>query len=388
MTDSQRRTVLKHSAGLALLATYGIPGVTLAQSPGKIRIGHIQALTGPSGGHGSRARDGARLAIDEINAAGGMRDRQGRAYTIEVEDVDMANDPKQAISLVRQFVSDPSVNVILGPTNSVGFLPMTSVVAQFEIPLIGNGSGAPIKEWNVWTYRVNPVADVATPVLIRRLSEKLKFKRLAIVFDQTQEVQVADASVCRRMKADLGYEIVADEAYKSGEQDFSAQITKIRFARPDLVFVAAAPGDGVKVTTQIRESGIKVPMATGFGSFNDVVYWDGSGGAIAGGFTWIAQDLAGGAKGLQDWVATYNKRFKLEATAQSAFGYDSVYALAEAVKRTDSPTRKAIGQALANLELKTPINTSIKFKNPPHGNNLDPTVTIIRITGRNTYEVF
>src|SRR5262245_18214859 len=87
-----------------------------AQGAAVLRIGHIQPITGPSAAYGIRARDGAIMAVDEINAAGGWTDAKGKKYQFEMPLGDMVNDPKQAITLFRQYATDPPVIVALGPT--------------------------------------------------------------------------------------------------------------------------------------------------------------------------------------------------------------------------------------------------------------------------------
>ena len=95
----------------------------------------------------------------------------------------------------------------------------------------------------------------------------------------------------RSSRGKIGYEIVAFEAFRAGDQDFSPQITKIRSLKPDAIYVAAATGDGIKVVSQIREAGIDKRLITGYGSFQDPVYWDGTRGVVKGDYTWLAQDL-------------------------------------------------------------------------------------------------
>ena len=257
-----------------------------------IKIGHIQPLTGPSAAYGIRARDGAIIAVDEINAAGGWTDAAGKKYQIEMSVGDMANDPKQAITLFRQYATDPQVIAVLGPTNSVGYVPLVPVAGQIKLPSIGNGSGAPIKEWNPYGFRVNPVATVAVPVLLQKVVAKEGIKKLAVIYDQTQDAQAGDAKVCKELASKIGYEIVAFEAFRAGDQDFSPQITKIRSLKPDAIYVAAATGDGIKVVSQIREAGIdkradhRLRLVPGSRSTGTAPR-----GVVKGDYTWLAQDL-------------------------------------------------------------------------------------------------
>ncbi len=380
-----RRRFAALAAGTAALAM--APGRRArAQSASVLKIGHIQPLTGPSAAYGIRARDGAQVALDEINAAGGWTDAKGKQYQLEMPLGDMANDPKQAITLFRQYATDPQVIANLGPTNSVGFVPLVPVAGQIKLPLICNGSGAPVKEWNTYTFRVNPVSTVAVPIMLQKIIAKEGIKKLAVIYDQTQDAQAGDAEVCKQLATKLGYELVAFEAFRAGDQDFSPQITKIRSLKPDAVYVAAATGDGIKVTSQIREAGIEKRLITGFGSFQDPVYWDGTKGVVKGDYTWLAQDLNAPTTVLKGFLDKYNARFPQQlATSFSTYGYDSVMTLIAALKKAGEPDRDKVAAALADFDMTTSLGTRITFKNPPDGNNVNPSVVVIQVTGRGTY---
>jgi branched-chain amino acid transport system substrate-binding protein len=381
-----RRRFAAFAAGTATLAL--VPRrFARAQSGAVLKIGHIQPLTGPSAAYGIRARDGAIMAVDEINAAGGWTDTKGKKYQFEMPLGDMVNDPKQAITLFRQYATDPQVIVALGPTNSVGYVPLVPVAGQIKLPIIGNGSGAPIKdkEWSPYAYRVNAVGAIAVPIMLQKVLARHKIKKLAVIYDQTQDAQAGDAEVCKQQAGKLGYELVAYEAFRANDQDFSPQVTKIRSVKPDAIYVAAATGDGIKVTSQIREAGLDQPLITGYGSFHDPVYWDGTKGVVKGDYTWLGQDLNGPAA-VRGFVDKYNARFpQQEATAFSTFGYDSVMTLIAALKKAGEPDRDKLSAALADLDFTTPLGTRVTFKNPPDGNNANPSVFVIQVTGRGAY---
>jgi branched-chain amino acid transport system substrate-binding protein len=385
---ARRMTRRQFTAGAAGAASlFAAPTVLRAEGANLIRIGHIQPITGPSAAYGIRARDGAQIAVEEINAAGGWTDAKGKKYTFEMTVGDMANDPKQAITLFRQYATDPEVIVNLGPTNSVGFVPIVPVAGQIKLPLIGNGSGAPIKEWNTYAYRINPIGAVAAPALLKKVIEREKVKRLAVIYDQTQDAQAGDAEQCKLNEKALGYEIVAYEAFRANDQDFSPQISKIRSVKPDAIYVAAATGDGVKVVSQIREAGIDKPLMTGYGSFQDPVYWDGTKGAVKGDYTWLAQDLSSPTAQLRTFLDKYNAKFTQQAaTSFSTFGYDSILTLLEALNKAGESDRDRIAAALQNLDFTSPLGSRITFKNPPDGNNINPSVVVVKVNGRGAYE--
>ena len=382
-----RRAFNRALAAGAATATLAPAVIVRAQGAKVAKLGHTQPLTGPSASYGIRGRDGALVAIREIKAMGGFADGKGNKYIFEMTEDDMVNDPKQAVTLFRQHALDPQVVASMGPTNSVGFLPCIPIAEQVKCPLVGNGSGAPVKKWNTWAYRVNTVAKTAFPAMMKVVVKDASIKRLAMIYDQTQDAQKGDADLSKAYASELGYELVAFEAMRAGDQDFSPQLAKIKATKPDAIYVACATGDGVKVVTQIRTFGMDQTLITGYDSFRDPVYWDGTAGKVKGGYTWLAQDVNSATGKLKGWVDSYNNTFKLEATSFSTYGYDAVWTVAECIRRTNGTDRGAIHDVLTSLEYTTPLGSSVSFKNPPHGNNLTPSVTVVQVTGRNQSQV-
>jgi branched-chain amino acid transport system substrate-binding protein len=327
-----RRALTKGVAAGAALALFAPPIIGRAQAATTVRLGHTQPLTGPSASYGIRGRDGALVAIKEIQAMGGFADQAGNKYIFDMTEDDMVNDPKQAVTLFRQHAADPSIVASMGPTNSVGFLPCIPIAGQLSCPLVGNGSGAPVKKWTDWAYRVNTVATTAFPAMMRVVVKEANVKRLAVIYDQTQDAQKGDADLCKELASELGYEIVAFEAMRAGDQDFSPQLSKMRTTKPDAIYVAVPTGDGVKVVSQIRTFAMDQPLITGYDSFRDPVYWDGTSGGVNGGYTWLAQDVNSADGKLKAWVKNYNKTFDLEATSFSTYGYDAVWTVAECIR--------------------------------------------------------
>ena len=382
-------SLLRRRRALQLgIATLAAPALIRPASAATITVhlSQVESLTGPSAAYGIRGQDGVDSAVRQLTREGGFHDKNGRVYNFKVSIGDMANDARQAITLFRQAALDSSVVAMVGPTNSVGMVPMVPIASQLHLMLMGEG-GAPVKKWNPWAFRVDPIGATAIPILLKTVVGKLKIKRLAVIYDQTQDAQAGDAAVCRAMKGKLGYDLVVDEAFSTGIQDFSPQISRIKAAKPDAIFCAAATGDGVRLTAQIRAAGLDVPLMTGYGAFDDPTYWNGSKGAIKGGYTWLAQDLAGSTGALRAWFDDYNKSYKLPPTSFSTYGYDSIMCLAEVIKQTSSTERGVMRDAMAHLDYHSPIGTHVRFNNPPSGENLSPTVAVIQITGPGQYVV-
>ena len=379
------KTATRRGALLGLGSIAMVGHLRSANARANIKIGQIQALTGPSAAQGGRARDGAALAVEMINSDGGVKLGNDK-LPIQLIDGDMANDPKQAITLFREYALDKDCVAVLGSTTSVGFVPLVPVAAQLSLPLIGNGAGAPIKTWTPWVYRVNPIGATALPVTLAVVVKEEKMKRLAVIYDQANDAQKADAEVCQRLAEKLGYTVVAFEAFRSGDQDFSPQIAVIKNVNPDAIFIATATGDGIKVVLQIRSNGLQQPLITGNGTFDDTVYWDGTRGGIKGGYTYLGRDLSKPIGKLLSWLSAYKAKFALSPTAYSLYGASSVWTLVRAIEQAQSVDRGAIRNVLASMDYIDPLGARVQFKNPPDGENLSPTVAVVRITGRDSYE--
>jgi branched-chain amino acid transport system substrate-binding protein len=379
-SQTRRRFAQIAAVGTAALLA---PSVIGRAAPAVIRLGQIESLTGPSSPAGIRGRDGTELVLAELNRNG--IEIGGAPYKIEITVGDLANDARQAITLLRQYAATDMLCSI-GPTNSVGYVPIVPVAGQLNFAIVGDGSVAPIKAWNPYAYRVNPTSAVGTPILLRQVVAREKITRLAVLYDQTQDGQRADSETCKEMAGPFGYEIVAFQAFRTGDPDFSPQISTIRAARPNAIFLAAAPGDGIKMAPQIRDAGIEVPLLTGSGSFQDPVYWNGTKGQINGCYTWISLDLQAPSPGMKSFIDAYRAAHDGQVPASSCtFGADALYAVAAALKTAGKVERGAFAEALAALDTVTPLGTHVHFKNPPNGDNLDPAVLAIQINGPGTY---
>ena len=144
-----------------------------------------------------------------------------------------------------------------------------------------------------------------------------------------------------------------------------------------------ATGDGIKVVSQIREAGIDKRLITGYGSFQDPVYWDGTSGVVKGDYTWLAQDLTSPSAPLKTFLDKYNARFH-------AAGSDLVLDLRlrrrdgtrwPRLKKAGEPDRDKVAAAFADFDVTTSLGTRITFKNPPDGNKRQSSVVAIQITG-------
>lgn len=368
--------------------------LTLATAAGAqekvVHFSSINGQTGQSAPYGGKVIEGVNLAAKAINDAGGFTDRCGGKYKLKITTSDMANSREQAVSLLRQAAGDSSVLAVIAPSPSTGYVPMVPVASQLKIPIIATGSAAPIKEWNPWSFRINTVSKVAVPSFMRTLKAKVDLKRVALIYDVTQDGQRGEAEFIRSAAKEVGYEVIAFEAFRAGDNDFRPQLSKIKAAKPDWIGIYGATPELAKVVNQMAELGVKAEMLTGFGTFNDPVAWDLTEGRVKGGYSWSAyfalDDPARPEVGKM--VQAYKKEYGHDPTLYSFYGWDAVHVYVETVKRACTNTdREKFRAALNTIDNFPVLSGKATFKNPPEGENMTAAVIVNRTTGRGTFEV-
>lgn len=352
----------------------------------KLKLVGVYPLTGSSANNGQISKRGAELAVSQLNEAGGFRDEKGNRYQLEISANDYGDNKNEAIAVVRGAAGDSSVLAIIGPLSSVGFVPAVPVADQLKIPMFGIGSLATIDPPSTWVYRLNAISAIATPQMLKLLVPKLGIRNIALMYDQTNDGQVSDAKVVRAQADVVGYRLVADETYRGGEQDFSAILAKVKASKPDALWLASQTAEIARIVKQWSSAGGTAPVMTTNGVFNIPAVWDESNGLVKGGYTY--EPIVPG-NALDKFTEDYKKAYAGASPAIHAIvSYDAVHVVVAAVKKASTVTdREAVRAVLASLDTTTQLGTRVVFKNPPNGENLAATVSIVRTTGRGTYEV-
>jgi branched-chain amino acid transport system substrate-binding protein len=386
-----QRWLIGFAIGLLTLTLAG-RYATLAAEDRVVHFFQDNALTGQSGSYGTRSIHGVELAAKHINDGGGFTDTCGNKYTIKLSVWDMANSHEQAIAGLRKAADDPTVLAVLGSTPSTGFAAMEPVAGQVKMPVIATGSAVPIKKWNPYAFRVTIATPVAAPYFLKTFKEVFHPKRVAIIYDITQDAQRAEAELIRDLAGKFSLEIVAFEAFRANDTDFRAQLTTIKGTTPEWLGVYGAIPEGSKIINQMEELGLlgKMNIFTGYGVFQDPTYWDLTNGKTKGAVNWaVAFNLASSDPLMQKVVADY-KSFPEEPTIYSVYGYQALQAAVDAVKRACTATdREKFRDALADTKLEA-LGGSVAFHNPraePNGENQGGRAIISRITGRDSYEL-
>ncbi len=330
--------------GLLLLAGGGSNSACAAateQAP--IVIGHYGSMTGKEATFGQSTDRGIRLAIKEINAAGGINGRPVSLVTY-----DDKGESKEAGNAVTRLITNDKVAAVLGEVASSLSLAGGAVCQQYGVPMITPSSTNPrVTVGRDMVFRVCFTDDQQAYAIARFCFENLKAKKVAILFDQTQAYSKGLRDYFTKSFAEMGGTVVSDQAYSGGDQDFSAQLTTIRAAAPEALFIPGYYTDGGNIAIQARKLGLTVPLIGGDG-------WDSSelagigGSAIENAYysNHSAPDQPNSP------VAAFIEKFKSEYGGQvpdalTGLGYDAAMVLFDAMKRAKSIAGKDLRDAIA-----------------------------------------
>jgi branched-chain amino acid transport system substrate-binding protein len=356
---------------------------------GTVSFYSINALTGQSAPFGKRTTDAVKLLAQQVNAAGGLKDNCGNTYNVNINAQDMANDPAQAVTLARSAASDSSVLGIIGPTASVGYVPIVPVAGQLKIPVIGTGTGALIAAWNPYAYRVNVVSSVATPLMLKYLEDTFHFKRLAIIYDIMNDSYKDEATQTQSLGSKLGYQVVSFQSFRTGDTSLQAQLTAIKAANPDWI-AYEEPGDDLsRALNQSADLGLgNLPKSTGYDGFDNPSVWDVTKGKAVNGYSWTAATSVNSTDpAIVKYVADYKTALSDDATIYSLYGHDGLALALDAVKRACTSTdRNKFNNALRSTTNFKGLATTISFSKA-NGENQSAKISVIQTTARATSKV-
>jgi branched-chain amino acid transport system substrate-binding protein len=303
-----------------------------------VKIAHVAAITGGSAHVGKDNENGARLAIEDLNAKGFLIN--GKKVTFVLVPEDDGADPKQG-TLVAQKLVDAKVNGVVGHMNSGTTVPASKIYADAGIPQITPSATAQIytRQGFATTFRV--VADDIKmgTILARYAIDKLGAKRIATIDDRTAYGQGAADEFIKGVKArHSASQLVGKEFTTPTATDFTAILTSLKAKQPDLIFFGGMDSVGGTILRQMKALGINSRFMGGDGLCTDQLT-KLAGDGIGEGSTTCAE--AGGVtpeleKGMADFRARYKQRFNLDVQIYAPYVYDAVMVLATAMQNAKS----------------------------------------------------
>jgi len=297
-----------------------------------VKLGHVAPMTGPQAHLGKDNENGARLAIEELNAQG--LEIGGAKASFELLAEDDQADPKQG-SIVAQKLVDAKVQGVIGHLNSGTTIPASKLYSDAGIPQISGSATNPKYTQQGFKTAFRVMAnDVQQGKALGEFAAKQGAKTVAIVDDRTAYGQGL-ADEFRKSAEAAGIKVVATEYTNDKATDFKAILTKIKSKKPDLVFYGGMDAQGGPMAKQMKELGIKAKFLGGDGVCTPEFMKLG-GEASEGNYCSLpGMPLEKLAKG-PEFKDKFNKKFGAEIQLYAPYVYDAVLVMADSMKRADS----------------------------------------------------
>ena len=342
-----KRTILALLLITTLFASFACErrngsGTNVSDGGGEIVVGYYGDLTGRTASFGQSTRNGVEMAVDEINKAGGI---MGRKVRVIVEDDQ--GEPNKAATVVSKLVNQDKVHAVLGEVASSNSLAAAPKAQEAKVPMISPSSTNPnVTQVGDFIFRVCFIDPFQGDVMAKFAAKNLKATKAAILYDFNSDYSRGLREFFTRSFKASGGQIVAEQSYTQGDRDFSGQLTQIRAANPDVIYVPGYYGEVGVIANQTKQLGIKAPLLGGDG-WDSPQLWQLGGASLNGDYISNHYSVDDPMPAVQKFVADYKERFKLSPDALAALGYDSMRVLADAITRAASTDGTKLRDAIA-----------------------------------------
>jgi len=368
----------------ALAAALLLSSCGRSPSTDTVRIGVIAELTGDMPAVGASCRNAAEMAVREINAAGGI-DIGGKKHQVELFVEDNAGKPEQSASAAQELIAEQDVVAIIGPNASRYAIPASEIAESARVPLISPWStnprltldartGAPKK----YVFRACFIDPFQGRVVAKFVLDQLKAKKAAVLYDVASDYNKGIAEYFKKTFEENGGWIVAFETYTTNDKDFSAQLTKIKSASPDIVFL---PNYYSEVPLQVQQAhrlGLNVPFV-GSDSWGSPELMKLCGGDCEGYYFSTHYSADAATPAAKQFIAAYQQKYATTPDDVAALTWDAFGLLWQALRGAGRVDRQAVRDALAHISDYQGVTGTMKFQ----GGSGDPIKSAVIVQIKN-----
>ena len=326
----------------AIAAIFCAAGCSKKESE-SIKIGGVFPLTGGVSVYGVECKNGIDLAIDEINAAGGVNGKQ-----IVLISEDDEGNPDKSVNAFQKLTTKDGVKMIIGSLTSGCTKAMTQRAQAMKVLQIAPAATATdITDAGNYIFRACFIDPFQGTVGGKFSIETLGARKAAILYDIGNDYSVGLTENFEKTFKDLGGAIVAKESYATNDKDFNAQLTKIKNAAPDVLYLPDYYGTVALIAKQARAQGISIPLVGADG-------WDGltanAGDEVLNGYYSNHYAADSDSLAVKKFVKSFRDRYRKDPNSFAALGYDSVYLLRDSILRAGTDEASAVRDALENID--------------------------------------
>ncbi len=346
---------------------------TTAASTEAIKIGGLAPLTGQVSVYGIAASNGVKMAIDELNAKGGINGRQ-----IDFILLDEKGDQTEAVNAYTQLL-DKGIVALIGDVTSKPTIAVAERAKEDNMPMItATGTNPAITKVGENVFRACFTDPSQGVIMANFASAKLNAKKVAVLYNTSDDYSAGIADSFKTQSGVKGMEVTSYEGYGADDTDFKTQLTNIIAKNPEAIMVPDYYNTVALITKQARDLGYKGAFLGGDGWDGVLTVVDATNVAILDNSYYSNHYFKDDpAEALQNFLKGYKEKFNMEANSFAALGYDAAMLMAQAIKEAGTTDKQAIIDAMKNIDFKG-ITGDIKFDA-----NRDPlkTTSVIKIEG-------
>jgi branched-chain amino acid transport system substrate-binding protein len=318
-------------------------------SSAEIKIGLLNELTGGNATFGASTTNGAKMAIKEANAKGGVLGKQIKAVV-----ADNKSEPSESANGMTKLLTQDKVVAVTGVFASSNAIAASNVVESIKVPFLAVGATNPkvtvddksgkVKDY---TFRVCFIDPFQGTVGANFALNTLKVKKAVILVDNSSDYSKGLAAFFKEAFTKGGGAVIAEEAYLQKDQDFKAILTKAKALNPEMIYVPGYYEEVGKIVKQARELGVTAPIVGGDGWDSPKLVEVGSAAALNNTYFtnhYSVEDTSAASKAFVD---AYKKEYGQAPDAMAVLGYDAANVLIDAIKRANSTDPAKIREALA-----------------------------------------
>ncbi len=324
-----------------------------AASGKTIKIGTIQPISGAISAFGTQSRDAINMAVEEINASGGVL---GKDLEVIVEDDEAT--PEKTVNAFKKLATQDKIVGLVGALTSKCSLAITKEAQQRKLVMISpTSTNDTVTDAGDYIFRACYNDSFQGVVVAQFAFSDLNGKNAAILYDNTNDYSKGLTENFKKKFEELGGKITAQESYATGDKDFKAQITKIKGTNPDVLFIPDYYNTVSLIAKQVRSAGMTIPMlgADGWDEITNNAGDEMIDCYYSNHYSPDSQDAV-----VQDFVKKYNAKFGMTPNALAALAYDATYILVDAIKEAGSTDPEKLKEAMKKTD-KLYVTGQIKF---------------------------
>lgn len=328
-----------------------------------IKIGEVGSMTGSEATFGTSTHKGLKLAVDEVNKAGGINGKM-----LELISLDNQGKAEEAATAVTKLITQDKVVAIIGEVASSRSMAMAPIAQQYKVPMITPASTNPkVTEMGDYVFRVCFIDPFQGTVMAKFAQANLKAKKVAILRDVKSDYSMGLSEFFTQAFTASGGEILVTQSYSSGDIDFKSQLTSIKAKKPDAIFVPGYYTEVGLIVRQAKELKMNIPLMGGDGWDSPKLYEIG-GDALNGHYFSNHYSAEDQNPLVQDFISKYKAANAGEVPdTMAVLGYDALYVLADSMKRAKSLNGPDLREAIAatkNFQAVTGNITLDEKRNP------------------------